>query len=283
MTSPTEGDTGRISPTAYATGYFWYTQGMSHPALATPQGRRLHYAFRPFIAGTRVFGGLSLDALMLARHRGINGVLTRAIDSGRVGQVVEIAAGLSPRGWDLMRRYGERLSYVETDLVAMAQTKRVLLERAGLLSARHRVVELDVLAENGPQSLEAVLATLDPGVGTAIITEGLMNYFAPEVALGVWRRFAQVLGRFPQGVYLSDMYPRREQNGAVVGAFGKLMQAFVRGRMHTHFACDAQANQRLRECGFREVKVHETRCIAETRDIAHIPGADRVRVLEARA
>ena len=282
MANTIDSGTGRISPTAYATGYFWYTQGMSHPALATPQGRRLHYAFRPFIAGTRVFGGMSLDALMLARHRGINGVLRRAIEDGRIGQVVEIAAGLSPRGWDLMRRYGERLTYLESDLPAMAATKRQLLESAGLLSARHRVVELDVLASEGPRSLEAVMQSLDPKVGTAIITEGLMNYFAPAVALEVWRRFAQVLARFPHGIYLSDLYLQREHNGAVVGAFGKLMQAFVRGRMHTHFSCEAQAAQRLRDCGFREIKVHETRSIAETRDIAHISGADRVRVLDAR-
>jgi O-methyltransferase involved in polyketide biosynthesis len=275
--------TGRISPTAYATGYFWYKQGMSHPALATAQGRRLHYAFRPFIAGTRIFGGLSMDALLLARHRGIDGVLSRAIEEGRIGQVVEVAAGLSPRGWDFMRRYERRLTFLETDLPAMAATKRQLLEGAGLLSARHRVVELDVLAADGPRSLEAVMDTLDPKVGTAIVTEGLMNYFAPEVAQDVWRRFARALARFPQGIYLSDLYLNNRNNGAVVGAFGKLMQAFVRGRMHTHFNCEAQANQRLRDCGFGEVIVHQARGIPAVRDIAHISGADRVSVLEARA
>ena len=89
----------RISPTAYATGYMWYRQGLSHAAFVTPQGKRLDRAFGLLTRLTRRLSGVSLDAMMLARHKGIDAVLTRAIDEGRVSQVIEIAAGLSARGW----------------------------------------------------------------------------------------------------------------------------------------------------------------------------------------
>jgi len=51
--------------------------------------------------------------------------------------VIEVAAGLSPRGWRFRRRYGDRLTYVEADLPAMAARKRGALERMGSLGDRH--------------------------------------------------------------------------------------------------------------------------------------------------
>src|SRR3546814_11896231 len=96
---------------------------MSHPAFATPQGKKLDRAFRVLTGVTRRLSGFSLDALMLARHKGIDAQLAKAIDSGKVGQVIEIAAGLSTRGGSLMLRYGERRRYIETDLPHRAACK----------------------------------------------------------------------------------------------------------------------------------------------------------------
>src|SRR5258706_602763 len=57
-----------VSPTAYATGYFWYRHGLSHEGLLIPEGRRMDRRFRLLIAGIRTLTGVSIDALMLARH-----------------------------------------------------------------------------------------------------------------------------------------------------------------------------------------------------------------------
>lgn len=271
----------KISPTAYATGYFWYRHGLSHVALATPQGRRLDRAFGALIAATRLLSGISLEAMMLARHQGIDALLARAIDEGRVAQVVELAAGLSARGWRFKRRYGARLTYIETDLPAMVATKKNLLEQGGLLSAGHRVVELDARADGGERSLAGVMKTLDPKAGTVVITEGLMNYLDPETARGVWRRIAQNLARFPQGQYLADAYFTSERRSAAMLAFGAILSVFVRGRMHVHFASAQQAVALMQESGFRNAAVHETAALPETRAISRTPGADRVRILEA--
>jgi O-methyltransferase involved in polyketide biosynthesis len=273
--------TARVSPTAYATGYLWYRLGLSDAALVTPQGKRLDRGFRALTRLTQLLSGVSLDALMLARHQGIDALLTQAIDDGRISQVIEIAAGLSARGWRLRKRYGDRITYIESDLPAMAAEKRRLLQRAGLLGDRHRVVELDALADGGPQSLAAIAATLDPAQGTAIITEGLMNYLAPAAADGVWRRIAAVLAGFPAGLYLSDVYLLHENRNAAMAAFGGILQVFVRGRMFVHFDSIEQAQQRLARIGFGKVQVHATQDLPATREIARTRGGDRVRILEA--
>jgi O-methyltransferase involved in polyketide biosynthesis len=281
MAQPKEKSTERISPTAYATGYLWYRLGMSHPALATPQGKRLDLAFGLLMKGLKRVSGTSFDALMIARHKGIDARLAQAIDQGRITQVIEIAAGLSPRGINFAKRYGNKITYIETDLPLMAATKQRLLEKAKLLSAHHRVVELDALAERGSHSLAAVIKTLDPNAGTAIITEGLMSYLDGDTARSVWRRFARTLKKFPQGLYLADSYIQRDNRGAGGKVFGAVLGRFVKGRIHVHFSDAADMIGTLRSAGFSAVEVHEPRNIPETRRIAAVKGAERVRILEA--
>lgn len=270
-----------VSPTAYATGYFWYQHGLSHPALATPQGKLLDRAFGVLIKGTQSLSGVSLQAMMLARHRGLDAVLDAAIDSGHVSQVIELAAGLSPRGWRVARKYGARVHYVETDLPQMTALKCRLLGDAGLLTPQHQVVELDALKTAGPQSLAAVAKALDPMRGTAIITEGLMNYLPPDAAKNLWRRIARTLSRFPQGQYLSDFYLTQENRGAATLAFGAILSTFVRGRMHVHFHSADQAARAMQSFGFSTVDIRRTADIDAIRDLGSQPGADRVRILQA--
>ena len=51
-----------ISPTAHYTGEVWSRNGLSHPALATTEGRLMHAALRPGLALSRALGGPALDA-----------------------------------------------------------------------------------------------------------------------------------------------------------------------------------------------------------------------------
>jgi O-methyltransferase involved in polyketide biosynthesis len=268
----------RISPTAYATGYFWYKHGLSHPALATPRGKRLD---RPFGLLMKLLGGDVFQNLMLARHTAIDALLTRAIDDGRVSQVIEIAAGLSGRGVRMTQKYGARLTYLETDLPHMAALKRRLLADAGLLSPRHQVLTLDALADDGPDSLAQIAGRLDPKQGLAIITEGLMNYLDPATAQGVWARIARTLSGFPHGLYLADVYFMQQHRGLAARVFGGVIQAFVRGRMHIHFESAAHGIGLMQAAGFRRAAIHEIRDLEETRDIGSRPGGERVRALEA--
>src|SRR5436305_1759953 len=176
-----------ISPTAHYTGYVWTRNGLSHPELQTLEGRVLFESLRPLMGLNSALGHASLEQYLLARHLGIDLLLARAIEDHGVTQVVELAAGLSARGWRFAHRY-ERVTYVEADLPDMADRKRRSLARMQVTSPRHRVVEVDALSQDGPASLDSVTAELDPGRGLAIITEGLLGYLSRDQVEGIWER-----------------------------------------------------------------------------------------------
>ena len=95
-----------ISPTAHYTAAVWAHNGLSHPALATPTGRLMYWSAQPAMAVTQAFGGARLEDFLLARHLLIDSLLEGAIERGEISQVIEIAAGMSPRGWRFAERYG---------------------------------------------------------------------------------------------------------------------------------------------------------------------------------
>jgi O-methyltransferase involved in polyketide biosynthesis len=247
-------DSDRISPTAHYTGYVWARNGLSHPALETLEGRALFESLRLPMAVNGALGGGTLEAYLLARHKAIDALLERAIEDRRVQQVIEVACGFSPRGWRFSERYGDRITYVEADLPAMAARKRTALEGIGALSAAHRVEEIDALKDDGPGSLGQLAADLDRGKGLAIITEGLLGYLERSLVEGIWRRFASALGDFRDGVYISDIHIGEVQN-AQIRVFRTLLQVFVRGRVHLHFDEEPQVVEALRAAGFTTAQV----------------------------
>lgn len=247
-------DTSRISPTAHYTSYVWFANGLSSQAFATRLGRFLYWSLAPANAASNLLGDdLSLEKMLLARHRAIDGLLDEEIASGRVTQVVEVAAGLSPRGWRFMERYGDSgLTYVEGDLPAMAAAKARLLERAGRSWDNHHVRAINVLDDAGEQSLvSSCEPLLDPEQGTAIITEGLLPYFDALRVAGIWRRFAAFLSTFPRGLYLSDLSLGDDVNKLRrVQLFRRLLGVVVRGRVHFQYPDVDDAGTALRDCGF---------------------------------
>jgi O-methyltransferase involved in polyketide biosynthesis len=243
-----------ISPTAHYTGYVWARNGLSHPEFETVEGRVLFETLRPAMTVNSLLGRGTLESYLLARHRAIDALLTRAIEEHEIRQVIEVAAGLSPRGWRFVYRYGDRLTYVEADLPGMAERKRAALTRIGSSGARHLVRELDALSESGPDSLPAVAAELDPDQGLVIITEGLLGYLPTEAVLDIWGRFAGVLEGFSAGRYISDIHIGAVQD-ATVRAFRVLLSAFVRGRVHLHFDSPGAVVDALRESGFTGAEV----------------------------
>jgi O-methyltransferase involved in polyketide biosynthesis len=270
----------RISPTAHYTGYVWFAHGHSHEAFATEKGKRLYRSLRAPNAVASAAGLASLEGMLLARHRVIDLRLRRAIDSGEVKQVIEVACGLSPRGWRFRERYGDRITYVEADLPGMIARKRAVLAELGGETAHHRTAEVDALAEAGPTSITALCAALDPTRGTAIVTEGLVNYFDRETVAAIWRRFARALAPFPTGRYLSDLIVREGNRGPIVTGFSWLLSAFVRGRVHMHFEDARDAEAELAACGFDAHLLDPRDFTAELPGLERA-GASRVRVIDA--
>jgi len=201
-------------------------------------------------------------------------LLEQAIAEHGVTQVIEVACGLSPRGWRFTRQHGERLTYIEADLPAMAERKRRALERMGSVSERHRVVALDALRDDGPESLAALAAELDHSGGLTIITEGLLGYLPTGAVASLWSRFAATSRQFPSGRYISDLHLASTQN-ATVRAFRLVLSAFVRGRVYLHFDDRADAEAALRAAGFDQASVRAAWELPEARaerggTLAHI-------------
>jgi O-methyltransferase involved in polyketide biosynthesis len=270
-------DSARISPTAHYTGYVWARNGLSNPALETLEGRALFESLRLPMAVNGALGGGTLEAYLLARHRAIDALLESAIEAGRVQQVIEVACGFSPRGLRFGERYGDRITYVEADLPAMAARKREALERIGALSDAHRVEEVDALKNEGPGSLAELASGLDPSEGLAIITEGLLGYLERSMVEGIWRRFASTLGGFRDGVYISDIHIGRMQN-AQIRAFRALLSVFVRGRVYLHFDDEPEIVEALRAAGFASAQVRAAADLAGERRNA---ASERAHIIEA--
>jgi O-methyltransferase involved in polyketide biosynthesis len=268
-----------ISPTAHFTGHVWARHGLSHPELDTTEGRVLYGVWRSATLAGRPLGIPSLDGFLLARHVAIDAVLEREIAAGRVGQVLEVASGMSPRGWRFTERHPD-LVYVETDLPAMLARKRRALDRISR-PATHQTAELDVLAADGPRTLAHVVATeLDPGLGLAIVTEGLLSYLPRDAVLDLWRRFAETIAAFASGVYTSDLHVDADSPRLAARAFEAALSTFVRGRVAVHFDTAAEAEDALRAAGFAEAHV---RLAADYPEVPDGREAQLVRIVEASA
>lgn len=264
----------------------WARNGLSHPELETLEGRVLFESLQPVMAVSALIGRGTLEDYLLARHRAIDALLAQAIEVAGISQVVEVAAGLSARGWRFASRFGGRLTYIEADLPGMVARKRRALERMGTLGEHHRLVELDVLRARGSQSLAALVGGLDPDRGLAIVTEGLLGYLPTDTVRRIWERFAGSLDRFARGRYISDIHIGAAQD-LTVRAFRVALSLFVRGRVHLHFNSPREVVSALRAAGFEAARVRRaTELAGETggrgsRAGEGSPAAELSHILEA--
>lgn len=275
-----ERSSGAISPTAHYTGETWVKNGLSHPRLATWQGRLFHATMALPNALSRKLGAPSLDGVLLARHRIIDALLEGLI-AGGVSQVIEGACGMSPRGWRFSERYGDALTYIEADLPPMAQRKREALAQMGSLGEHHRVADLDILRDGGPDSLESLVGTMDPAKGLVIITEGLLTYFDNETVEALWARLARMLRPFATGAYLADL--RVGSPGTTERAGALLLSAFVRGRVHAYPGDEASAAEALRSAGFTQATLHRCDEHPAAADVTRKASAGMLSIIEAVA
>jgi O-methyltransferase involved in polyketide biosynthesis len=265
-----------VSPTAHYTGYVWARNGLSPPELRTLEGRVLFESLRPVNTVNSLLGRGSLEQYLLARHRAIDLLLEGAIEDHGIRQVIEIASGLSARGWRFTTRYDD-VTYVEADLPEMVARKQQALDRIDGRSPHHRVVELDALKDSGPASLASAAGQLDPGQGLVVITEGLLGYLPTEEVRAIWRRCATILSGFSVGRYISDVHLSSLQT-LEVRAFRVLLSAFVRGRVYLHFRDPGEVVDALTEAGFAHAEVRPAFTLA---GMTGQPGTRLAYILEA--
>ena len=251
-------DSSGISFTALYTGAVWHRNGLSDDVLSTEQGRWLYHLMSPFETASKAAIGGNLRTFLLQRHLIIDHLIDRAIVENGVDQVLEIACGMSPRGIRLREKH-PTLTMVETDLPDMASRKAARLLAAGCLGEHHKVTPIDILADSGDHTLEAVIArAFDNTKPIVVITEGLTSYFSLEVITGFWQRLARTLAIRPGSLYLSESYlmPRQPLLRSSLKALGGMLGTMTRSQVSFHFDNDPQAHHHFRDCGFPSVRVY---------------------------
>jgi len=280
-------DPSKISPTAHYTSFVWFKNGMSHRNLATPMGRLFFYSLQPFnLLSWALSGGVTIERFLLQRHKIIDHLLGNAIERRGVNQVLEVAAGLSPRGLRMSDEYRSRaLRYVEADLPDMAKRKESLLKKVGAVGDNHLVTTVNVLRDDGDDCLSAVAERhLDSDTPTAIVTEGLVNYFDRDMIKSVWTRFATMLKERKGGVYLSDIVVTSDVPRAITAKiFRGGLNKMTRGNdVVRYFKTADDVIDALKEAGFRDVTLHQPESFKDRLEIPSIRGGDVIRIIEAR-
>ena len=236
-----------ISPTAHYTGYVWARTGSRTPSSRPREGRLMYESVRLPMAAAGALGRPTLERYLLARHRAIDLLLERAIDDGGVTQVIEVAAGLSPRGWRFAAaRPGARVHRGRPARDGRAQARRARADGVAVRSPAGRGARR--APPRGRTSISGVAGGLDHASGLAIITEGLLAYLPREAVDGAWRRFALALAALDRPLYLG--HPARVGMTAEARAFRVLLGVFVRGEVRIHFETAADCDAALLAAGF---------------------------------
>lgn len=281
VAADTSADTSRISISAHYTGYVWYKHQLSDAAFVTPAGRLANAFLTPVNGLLTLLAGANIDTFLLQRHLVLDHLLCRLIEDEGVEQIVELAAGLSPRGHRISERY-PHITYIETDLPGMAARK------AGLLKSlqrppRHRAQPCNILQQDGPDSLHTLLGSLDKNRKTVVISEGLVNYFPLPVIREVWSRLAQELKVFPAGTYLTDLYPDFADHPSYryVKFAQKMVGFFTRGDWPLHYPSDAAICAGFMQDGFKHVSVNDPASFYDTLQLPRARSQTLVRLIRA--
>lgn len=275
-------DTSRISISAHYTGYVWYHHQLSADEFATSAGRWAYRILTPINAILKRLAGANIDTFLLQRHLVIDHQVEQLITQHGVTQIVELAAGLSPRGYRFSQKYPQ-LTYIETDLPGMVERKQQVLASLPVTDT-HRVVRCNILQQEGEESLAAVFKQLDPLQPTLVISEGLVNYFELPIIRSVWQRLAKHLQNFPVGVYVTDLYPDLQEHPSYryVQWAQKLVGFFTRGQWPLHYRSDTDIEQGFQQDGFAHVTVLNPSQLYDSVNIPHSKTPSLVRIICAQ-
>lgn len=239
-----------ISFTAHYTGYIWFQMGISHPALATTKGKFLATLVNPIETLAEKYVGGSMRTTLKTRHTLLDDHLTQLIEQYPNLQVLEIAAGLSPRGWWFKKQF-PNIDYRELDLPAMAATKQIALDQIG--QNNPQVLSVDLFTEE----FQKAFAVFDAQRPLVIISEGLINYFEKTLLAQLLKSIVQYGQPFHALHYLTDLYPEPVTNklAKVIWSSSKLLKFMSRSAFSFHFVNPAEVRNFFQIAGFKQVDV----------------------------
>ncbi|QOW48734.1 MULTISPECIES: class I SAM-dependent methyltransferase [unclassified Acinetobacter] len=239
-----------ISFTAHYTGYIWYSMGISHPVFATRKGKFLARLVHPLESWAEKNVGGSMRSTLKQRHAMIDQYLDQLIAQHPQLQVLEIACGLSPRGWNFRTKHPE-IDYRELDLPDMAKIKTQALKQIDPHAPE--VLTGDIFT----QDFERIFQSFDPERPLVVISEGLINYFDQTLLNKLLQGITEYGASFQELHYLTDIYPEPVKNrlARFIWASSKLLKVMSRSAFTFHFQSPAELQQFFSHTGFEEVKV----------------------------
>ena len=239
-----------ISFTAHYTGYIWYQMGISHPLLATSKGKTLAMIAHPIESWGEKYVGGSMRTTLKERHTMLDDRLRQLIEQSPDLQVLEIAAGLSPRGWWFRQHY-PMVDYRELDLPDMAQTKQNALKQMDEKSPD--VLSVDLFTEDFQKAFDV----FDRNRPLVVISEGLINYFTKELLQQLIQSIVDYGKDFKTLHYLTDLYPEPVKNklAKVIWNSSKLLKIMSRSAFSFHFVSPEEVRNFMQHAGFRQVQV----------------------------
>lgn len=264
----------RIGPTAHFTAQAWRRAGFDEADLFDTWLGRLGYdaawAGSLPLRLLRQPAGYALPNLHLRHHW-----LEQRLDAIAPGLVVEIGAGLSPRGLVYARRH-PHMQYVEVDLPNMVAAKKRRL-RTTPLPDNYRLETLDLLASD---FVAAARALARPGDGPCVvITEGVVDYLSFGHRRMAWEQIAALLASIGGGHYLLDLHvhARLREFGLFTDAMFAVLEGVTgHGFHHNLFDTTDEALALLRQSGFSDAAVLETTAL----DAGELPVPPRGRFFE---
>ena len=263
----------------------WYRNGLSLPELYSLLGHIGYWLLKPINGLIKLLTGADIETFLLERHKVIDHKTAALIERHPDLQIVEIACGLSPRGARIMASDQGGLKYVEADLPDMAARKRNLLQRLNLLGPKHTVTTCNILNEQGDDSLESLLDSLDQERPVLIITEGLVNYFELPVISKVWEHMAARLKVFPAGYYITEVYPDLQEHPYYkwMQRVKKLVALLTQGDYPLHYTSDKHMKEGFEGCGFRKAVISNPSDYYKRLQLLELKTPSAVRIVECES
>lgn len=239
-----------ISFTAHYTGYIWYKMGISHPVFATHKGKFLAQLVHPLESWAEKHVGGSMRTTLKQRHTMIDEHLDQLITIHPNIQILEIASGLSPRGWNFRQKY-PKINYRELDLPHMAKIKNHALQQVDQNSPE--VLSIDLFT---PKFAE-VFALFNVNRPLVIVSEGLINYFSQDILAELLKVISAQSQSFTELHYLSDVYPEPVKNKLAhfIWSCSRLLKWLSRSSFSFHFAAPNEAKQFIQHSGFQQANI----------------------------
>lgn len=247
-----------IPHSALYTAATWQWAKMPCAEITTPKGAGHIFALvNAYMSLYRLINPrkYSLHHCLLHRHVIINDLLERA----GCPQIIEIAAGFSPRGAQISS--DPAVQYYEVDLEDVVTLKRNQLQ---LSEAGRLVLERDNFHQVSCDIQKLNFSSTFGSDRSFVITEGLMMYFTRDEQMAIWKNIADFI-RGNGGEYVFDYIPLDiEPRRSAIGQFLHRIKQRLTGD-DLGFCYDDRGvydvKSDLISAGFSEVEVLETSTI----------------------